>query len=162
MIKKQIYLNLSFTKHKNNDFTWFTGFHFQPYTQKRRLQNQGNSPKTPQYCNISMYLQKQLNYCSNHIKTPKTIILGNFRVSVFSFMPKNENSETTKILQKRLNTVMLECSLKNSCNTVQITSKSKWFSQLTNHRGSICLPRTLGQSEPKRMDVFLAEWICCK
>ena len=44
----------------------------------------------------------------------KIDIFRDFRVFVLSPIPKNENSEITEILQKRYNTKITECSLKNS------------------------------------------------
>ena len=41
-------------------------------------------------------------------RNPKLMLLRDCRVSVFSPLPKSENSEVRKILQKRHNTLILD------------------------------------------------------
>ena len=47
MIKKTGPHSFEFYKPKNKDFPRFPGFRFEPYTQKRKPGNNGNSTKKP-------------------------------------------------------------------------------------------------------------------
>ena len=57
---------------------------------------------------------------------PENKIFRDFQVFVLCPIPNNENSEIPKIHQKPQNTEMWVCNFKNSLNTVQTTSISKW------------------------------------
>ena len=65
-------------------------------------------------------IEKQIHMYLNFADL-KIDIFRDFRVFVLSPIPKNENSEITEILQKRYNTKITECSLKNSWDVLQIT-----------------------------------------
>ena len=83
------------------------------------------------------------------------MLLRGCRISVFSPLPKNENSKIRKILQKRHNTLILECSFKTSTNIIQIISKSKWLYHITDHIAGICLLRGFGFSIFIKLSPFL-------
>ena len=53
---------------------------------------------------------------------------------------QKENSKIKERLKKRDNTAIWECSLKNSWNTLQITSKLECFRQIVNHAVCSGLP----------------------
>ena len=63
----------------------------------------------------------------------KIKIFRDFRVFVLCPIPKNENSEILEIHQNLQNTEMWVYNFKNSLNTVQTTSISKWSSHVANH-----------------------------
>ena len=81
---------------------------------------------------VEIVIEKQIHMHLNFIDQ-KTKLFRDFRISVLSSIPENENWQITEILQKRHNTEIWECSFKNSWNTVQVTSDSKLFSHIANH-----------------------------
>ena len=74
-------------------------------------------------------IEKQIHMYLNFADL-KIDIFRDLRVFVLSPIPKNENSEITEILQKRHNTEIRECSLKNSLDVLQITNKSQYDSAI--------------------------------
>ena len=53
VIEKQIQMYFSAIKPKMDIFLWFPGFRFEPYTQKQKLGNHGNSKKWPNCENVA-------------------------------------------------------------------------------------------------------------
>ena len=85
----------------------------------------------------------------------KIKIFRDFRVFVLSPKPKNENLEIPEIHQKLQNTEIWVCNFKNSLNTVQTTSISKWFSHIANHAAANCVLKAFDHYEYIELSLFL-------
>ena len=93
----------------------------------------------------------------------KIKIFHDFRVFALCPIPKNENSEIPEIRQKLQNTEMWVCNFKNSLNTVQTTSVSKWSSHVANHAEADWDLKAFGKRSKrwffKKGSLELAAWV---
>ena len=102
-----------------------------------------NTQKVKKWSKTKSHVLELYNPPPVHPPPQKKIkIFRNFRVFVLIPIPISETSKITEILEKRYNAELWECSFKNSWNTAQMTTSSKWFTDIVQIPFySICLGR---------------------
>ena len=73
----------------------------------------------------------------------------------FRALVKNKTRKSWKSLKSTITLEYENAASKTSCNAVQVTSNSKWFSHIANQIASICFMRAFGVSRLKKMNPFL-------
>ena len=103
---------------------------------------------------VEIEIEKKIHMHLNIVDW-KMNIFCNFQFFVLSPILKYENSETTEMLQKRQNTEIWECNIKNSSDALRITPTLNWFSHIPNEVPSACLLRSFNSSRFIKLGWFL-------
>ena len=104
---------------------------------------------------IKKYIHKNRFDIAWEEKTKKLNVFRDFQVFVLRPIPKNETSEITEIHQKLQNTETWDFNFKNSPNTSQMTSISKWSNHIANHVPYFCLLRASNSPRFIKLNLLL-------